>query len=118
MRADNRQIWNTSAEIFRQTYYNGQFTNEFGEMEDLGIGSTHPTGRERSIIQDHPFFVKSRAMLDRPSHKILQGTCQTKPEKKENEQMKKEWKDKCSQCGRPMNLKYPPPEHCPIICED
>ena len=63
MRANDRKIWNTSAQIFHDTYYNGQYTNEFGEMEDLGIGSTHPTGRERGFASHLPSVIRAKAMF-------------------------------------------------------
>ena len=63
MRKDDTKIWDTSAEIAYQTYYNGQYTNEYGEMEDLGFSSTHPTGRERGFASNLPSVIKAKAML-------------------------------------------------------
>ncbi len=61
MRKDNRKIWDTSAEIVRQTYRNGQYTNEFEEIEDLGFGSAHPTGRERGFASNLPSVKRAKA---------------------------------------------------------
>ncbi len=63
MRKDNRKIWDTSAEILRQTYRNGQYTNEFEEIEDLGFPSAHPTGRERGFASNLPSVIRAKAMF-------------------------------------------------------
>ncbi len=63
MRKDDRTIWNTSAEILRQTYLNGQYTNEYEEIEDLGFPSAHPTGRERGFASNLPSVIRAKAMF-------------------------------------------------------
>ncbi len=63
MRVDNRKIWNTSAEIAHQTYLNGQYTNEYGIMEDLGFPLAHPTGRERGFASNLPSVIRAKAMF-------------------------------------------------------
>ena len=73
MRKDDPKIQRQRYDNAHMTYRNGQFTNEFGQMEDLGFGSAHPTGREKAQTYEHyqhPFCVKMRAMFDRQAINI------------------------------------------------
>ena len=63
MRKDDPKIQWQRWDNLHQTHYNGQYTNEFGEMEDLGFGSTHPTGRERGFASNLPSVIRHKAMF-------------------------------------------------------
>lgn len=69
MRKDDPKIQGQRQDNLYMTYYNGQYTNEFGEMEDLGFGSAHPTGRERGFASNLPSVIKAKAMFDKLAKK-------------------------------------------------
>lgn len=63
MRKDDPQIQHQRQDNAYMTWYNGEWTDEFGQIIPLGFGSAHPTGRERGFASNRPEVRRAKAMF-------------------------------------------------------